>query len=259
MNLYERFEALQFGWRDGIDILIVAFLIYNILMLIRGTRAMQMAIGLTVIASTYFFAQAFDLLALEALSKQILFYLPFAIIILFQHEIRRGLASFGKNPLIALLAPPSADSHVDEITEAAVTLARRRVGALIAIERTQSLRAFAETGKTIDAVVSTDLLMNIFTPNAPLHDGAVIIQGDRIFAASAFLPLTSTSELPVVYGTRHRAALGLSEESDALVLVVSEENGSISAALEGVLHENLDERALRSFIADNVVPNGKKG
>ena len=257
MNLYERFEALQFGWRDAIDILIVAFLIYNILMLIRGTRAMQMAIGLTFIASTYFLAQAFDLLALEALSQQILFYLPFAIIILFQHEIRRGLASFGKNPLIALLAPPSADSHVDEITEAAVNLARRRVGALIAIERTQSLRAFAETGKTIDAMVSSDLLMNIFTPNAPLHDGAVIIQGDRILAASAFLPLSS-NDLPVDYGTRHRAALGLSEESDALVLVISEENGSIGAALEGVLHEHLSERALRSFIADNVAPNGKK-
>jgi diadenylate cyclase len=258
MTLYERLAALQFGWRDALDILIVAFLIYNILMLIRGTRAMQMAIGLSVIASAYFIARAFDLLALEALSQQILFYLPFAIIVLFQHEIRRALASFGKNPLIALFAPRTEDSHIDEIAEAAVNLAKHRVGALIAIERTQSLRAFAETGKKLDAMVSADLLVNIFTPNAPLHDGAAIIQGDRIFAAGVFLPLSSSAEIPALYGTRHRAALGLSEETDAMVLVISEENGSIGAALEGVLHENLSEQAVRIFLTDHVVPNGKE-
>jgi diadenylate cyclase len=257
MNLFERWEALQFGWRDAIDILIVAFIIYNILMLIRGTRAMQMAIGLSLIGGAYFFARAFELLALESISQQILFYLPFAIIVLFQHEIRRGLASFGKNPLIAFLAPRGVDNHLDEVVEAAVTLSRKRTGALLALERTQSLRAFAESGRKLDALVSSELLVNIFTPNAPLHDGAVILQGDRVLAAGAFLPLSATSDIPAIYGTRHRAALGLTEETDALVVVISEENGSISAALEGVLHEYLTEETLRSFLTDHLAPNGR--
>ena len=257
MTFYERLQALQFGWRDAFDIVIVAFLIYNILMLIRGTRAMQMAIGLSMIASAYFVARAFDLLALEALSRQILFYLPFAIIVLFQHEIRRGLASFGKNPLIAFFTPRMEDTHLDEIVRAATELAKRKVGALIAIERMQSLRAYTEGAKPLDAVVSADLLQNVFAPNTPLHDGAAIIQGDRIGFAGAFLPLSSTSDIPPEYGTRHRAALGLSEETDAMVVVISEENGAIAVALDGTLHENLDTRRLESLIRENVVPNGK--
>jgi diadenylate cyclase len=254
MTLLERFEALQFGWRDAVDIIVVAFIIYNILMLIRGTRAMQMAIGLGIIAATWFVARGLNLLALQSLTQQILFYLPFAIIVLFQHEIRRGLASFGKNPLIAFLAPRAEETQLDEITRAATELAKSRIGALIAIERTQSLRGFAETGKRLDAVVSAELLLNIFTPNTPLHDGAAIVQGDRIFVAGAFLPLSSSSDIAPEYGTRHRAALGLSEETDALVVVISEENGAIAAALDGVLHENLTPAALQLFLNRNVAP-----
>lgn len=248
MTAFERFQALQFGWRDAIDILLVAFVLYNILVLIRGTRAMQMAIGLLLIASTYFIASAFDLLALQSLSQQILFYLPFAIIVLFQHEIRRALASFGKNPLISFISPPARGSHLDEIVEASVQLARRKIGALIVLERTQNLRAFAETGKSLDALVSSELLQNIFLPNTPLHDGAVIVQGDRMAAAGAFLPLSSNADLSTRYGTRHRAAVGMSEETDALVIVVSEENGSVAVALEGILHENMDAPALERFL-----------
>jgi len=252
MNLYERFEALQFGWRDTIDILIVAFILYNMLLLIRGTRARQMALGLVLIASAWFVARAFDLLALQALSQQILFYLPFAIIILFQHEIRRALASFGRNPLISFFARPASESYLDQILLAAGDLARRKIGALIAIERTQSLRAYTEGGKTIDAIVSTDLLLNIFIPNTPLHDGAVVVQGDRIVAAGCFLPLSSNSEISKEYGTRHRAAVGLSEETDAFVIVISEENGSVAVAMEGTLHESLSQEQLSALISDRV-------
>lgn len=248
MTVFERFQALQFGWRDGVDILLVAFILYNILTLIRGTRAMQMAIGLLFIASTYFIASAFDLLALQSLSQQILFYLPFAIIVLFQHEIRRALASFGQNPLISFISPQPRSSHLTEIVEAAVQMARRKIGALIVLERTQSLRAFVETGKTLDAIVSSELLQNIFLPNTPLHDGAVIIQGDRLAAAGTFLPLSSNANLSNDFGTRHRAAVGMSEETDACVIVISEENGSIAVALEGVLHVNMDAASLERFL-----------
>ena len=256
MNTFERLAALQLGWRDAVDILVVSFVLYNILVLIRGTRAMQMAIGLLFIASTYFIASAFDLLALQALSQQILFYLPFAIIVLFQHEIRRALASFGKNPLISFLSPPARSSHLSEIAEASVQLARKKIGALIVLERTQSLRAFAETGKALDAIVSSELLQNIFLPNTPLHDGAVIIQGDRVAAAGTFLPLSANADISAEYGTRHRAAVGMSEETDAVIIVISEENGSIAVAHEGVLYENMDGDALERFIGSQTLQRG---
>ena len=253
MSVLERLQALQLGWRDAVDILLVSFVLYNILVLIRGTRAMQMAIGLLLIASTYFVASALDLLALQALSQQILFYLPFAIIVLFQHEIRRALASFGKNPLISFISPPARSSHLSEIVEASVQLAKRRIGALIVLERTQNLRAFVETGRSLDAIVSSELLQNIFLPNTPLHDGAVIVQGDRIAAAGTFLPLSSNADIAAGYGTRHRAAVGMTEETDALVIVISEENGSIALAIEGVLHENLDAAAIERLLESQAV------
>ena len=252
MSFYERLEGLHFGWRDTIDILIVAFVLYNMLLLIRGTRARQMAVGLVLIASAYFVARAFDLLALEALSQQILFYLPFAIVVLFQHEIRRALASFGRNPLISFLARPVKENQLDHIVMAAAELARRKIGALMAIERTQSLRAYTEGGKLVDALVSSDLLLNIFIPNTPLHDGAVIVQRDRIAAAGCFLPLSSNSDISKDFGTRHRAAVGLSEETDAFVIVISEENGSMAVAMEGALHENLSAEQLSELMNTHV-------
>lgn len=239
MNWWDRLISLQFTWRDGLDVLIVAIVIYNILALIRGTRAMQISIGLVLLGSTFFVARAFNLPALEAISREILFYLPFAVIVLFQHEIRRALARMGTNPLLAFFRRGAAPLAVQAIAGAVEVLAEHRFGALIAVERTQSLRMYAETAKPVDALVTRDLLISIFTPGGPLHDGAVIIRGDRIVAAGAFLPLTALDDAKLAHGTRHRAALGLSEESDALVVVVSEENGSVAAASEGVLQENL--------------------
>src|SRR6202140_861843 len=162
MNWYERIISLQITWRHVIDIVVVAVVIYNGLALIRGTRAMQVSIGLFVLVSSFFVARAFDLPALEAISRQMFFYLPFAIIVLFQHEIRRALARMGGNPLLALFRPSSAIVTLGAIVQAADVLAAKKIGALIAIERTQSLRSYAEGAKQLDAVLTSDLLVTIF-------------------------------------------------------------------------------------------------
>ena len=251
MNVYDRVASLQFTWRDALDILIVAIVIYYILTLIRGTRAMQISVGLILLASTFFVARELDLPAVEAISREILFYLPFAVIVLFQHEIRRALARMGSNPLFAVFARRAA-VEFEPIARAAEILAAKRIGALIAIERTHSLRMLTENARLIDAAVSAELLASIFTPGGPLHDGAVVIHGDRIVAAGAVLPLTTSADATLGHGTRHRAALGLSEDSDALVIVISEENGSIAVASEGTLHENLDRASLLGLMHDRL-------
>jgi len=252
----DRIRLLEFGWLDAVDIVIVAFVLYNILVLIKGTRAMQMSIGLLALIAANFVARALNLLALEALSREILFYLPFAIIVLFQHEIRRALASFGRNPLVAFLSARAESLDCDAIVRAAERLANARIGALIAIERTQQLRMYTDSGRKLDALVSTDLLLTIFRHETPLHDGAVVIEGSRIVAAGVFLPLSANSDVARDHGTRHRAALGLSEETDAFVVVVSEEHGSIGVALDGVLYENLQPNTLNEMLRIHVVPRG---
>jgi diadenylate cyclase len=248
MNYWDRLVSLQFTWRDLFDVVIVAVIIYNILALIRGTRAMQISIGLLLLGSTFFVARAFDLPALEAISREILFYLPFAVIVLFQHEIRRALARVGTNPLLSLFRRDRVPVALEAIAGATTALSANRFGALIAIERTQSLRMYAETAKAVDAVVSRELLVSIFNPGSPLHDGAVIVRGNRIVAAGALLPLAASPDPKLAHGTRHRAAIGLSEESDAAIVVVSEENGEVAVATEGVLHEHLDRDALVALI-----------
>jgi diadenylate cyclase len=252
VNWYDRLLQLQFTWRDAIDVAIVAFIIYSILALIRGTRAMQVSIGLLFLASSFFVARAFDLPALEAISREILFYLPFAVIVLFQTEIRRALARMASNPFVAFFSPAATNVPADALVHACGILAANRIGALIAIERTQSLRMYAEAARPVDAVVSSELLVSIFTPGGPLHDGAVIVRGNRIVAAGAFLPLTTTPPPKLEHGTRHRAALGLSEDSDALIIVISEENGSIAVATEGALKENLDVDALSAVVKERL-------
>jgi diadenylate cyclase len=244
MRFFDRLFSLQFTWRDAVDILIVALIIYWILSLMRGTRAMQMSIGLMLLGSTFFIARAFDLPALEAISRQILFYLPFAVIILFQAEIRRALARMGINPLAHLFGRHRSTIPYDAVLNAVDILASRRIGALIVLEGSQTLRAFEDESKPLDALLTTELLVSIFTPGGPLHDGAAIVRGDRIAVAGAFLPLTTSPDPKLAHGTRHRAAIGLTEDSDSLVVVVSEENGSVAVASDGVLRESLDRPAL---------------
>jgi len=242
--------APAFTWRDAVDILIVAFIIYYILALIRGTRAMQISIGLMLLGSTTFVARAFDLPALEAISRQILFYLPFAIIVLFQQEIRRALARMVGDPLSMFFRPRNVQLPHGVILDTCDVLSSKRLGALIAIEGRQTLRMYEDGAKPVDAVLTSELMVAIFTPDGPLHDGAVIVRGNRIAAANAFLPLTSTPDPTLAHGTRHRAAIGLSEESDAFVIVISEENGSTSVATEGTLHEHVDRETLARMLAE---------
>jgi diadenylate cyclase len=244
MNVFDNLLSLNFTWRDAVDILIVAFIIYTILVLIRGTRAMQITIGLMIVGSTVFISRALDLPALEAISARLLFYLPFAVIVLFQQEIRRALARMAANPLAVLFRPRAGQIPYDAILDACDVLAANRLGALIAIEGGQTLRVYEEGAKPVDALITTELLVSIFTPGGPLHDGAVLVRGNRIVAANAFLPLTTTPDPKLAHGTRHRAAIGLSEETDAFVIVISEENGSMAVASEGALREHLDRPAL---------------
>ncbi|MEE9563277.1 MAG: diadenylate cyclase CdaA [Thermoanaerobaculia bacterium] len=242
-------EWIQFiSWRDVLDVALVAVVIYNLLLLIRGTRAVQMLLGLLFIGAAYYLAGAANLLTLQQLLGSFLFVLPFAIIVLFQQEIRRALASFGRNPLWGLGTHQKIEATIHETVLAAAAMAERRTGALIVIQRLEGLRNFIENGIIIDALVSYDLLINIFNPETPLHDGAVIIQEDRIAAAACFLPLTLKPELSKEFGTRHRAALGISEEVDALAVVVSEETGTISLAIDGRMIRDLDGKSLRNTL-----------
>lgn len=240
---------LHFTWRDAVEILVVALIIYNLLLLIRGTRAVQMILGLLAILAVYWFAVLLKLPTLRGVLKEVLFYLPFAVIVLFAAEIRRALQQFGRNPLISLFASTHTDDLVTDVVLAATSLAAKRVGALIVIERRDGLKTYIENGVRLDAIVSYEILVNLFVPGTPLHDGAVIISHDRLASASSFLPLTQRTGLPKEYGTRHRAAIGISEETDALTIVVSEERGTIGLARDGQLTDGLDGKALREILS----------
>jgi diadenylate cyclase len=240
-------------WRDAVDIFAVALIIYNLLLLIRGTRAVQMLLGLVFLGLVYYGAILAELPTLQKILENLLIVLPFAVIVLFQQEIRRALVSFGRNPLWGLAKQQKVVASFSEIVLAATTLSARRTGALIVIERLHGLRNYIENGISLDAVVSYDLLINIFQPDTPLHDGAVIIQDDRIAAASCFLPLTPNPELSKEFGTRHRAALGLTEETDAVAVVVSEETGIISVAFDGAMIRDLDSHSLRNALYEHLL------
>lgn len=250
-------------WRDVVDILAVAVVMYYLLRLIRGTRAVQMLLGLAFLGAVYYVARLIELPTLERLLESLLILLPIAAIVLFQQEIRRALANFGRNPLWGFAKQQKVEGTFNEIVLAATSLAGRRVGALIVVERLEGLRNYIENGIVLDAVVSYDLLINLFTPDTPLHDGAVIIQEDRVAAAACFLPLTFNPELSTELGTRHRAALGISEETDALAVVVSEETGMISVARDGRLARDLDGKDLRNTLYDYLItdlyPRGPHG
>lgn len=258
MTIARFFEILT--WRDAVDVLAVALIIYNLLLLIRGTRAVQMLLGLVFLGLVYYAAVLAELPTLQQILESLLILLPFAIIVLFQQEIRRALANFGRNPLWGLAKQQKVVSSFSDIVLAATTLSTRHVGALIVIERLQGLRNYIENGIQLDAVVSYDLLINIFTPETPLHDGAVIVQDDRIAAAACFLPLTPNPELSKEYGTRHRAALGITEETDAVAVVVSEETGTISLCFDGEMIRDLDGKsllnALYKYLLTDLYPQG---
>jgi diadenylate cyclase len=250
-SLASRFGALahlNFGWRDALDILIVAVITYALLRLIRGTRAVQMVLGLFAIFFVYVLASLLKLVALTTVLKALIFYVPFAIIVLFSHDLRRALAAFGRTPFFALFSGYHAEETVSEIVLAVTSLSARRVGALIVLERREGLKNYIENGSRIDSIVSYELLVTLFAPGTPMHDGAVIVSGDRVAAAASFLPLSLKEGLPKRFGTRHRAAIGITEETDAIAILVSEERGTISLARGGELQEDLDAKSLRDLL-----------
>lgn len=247
----ERLSALLnrpgLTWWDVVDILLVSVLIYEALKLIRGTRAMQMATGSLVVLALFYISQLFPLQTVAWLIRNVLVYVVFAIIVLFQSDIRRALSHLGSAPFFRYFARAErAAETIEEVVAAAGMLSKGKVGAIIVIEREIGLRNYVESGIPLDAEVSYDLLTTIFQPAAALHDGAVIIQEDRVAAAACFLPLTVKPGLDRDLGTRHRAAIGLTEECDALALVVSEERGEVSLALRGRLHRHLSVEELRT-------------
>ena len=233
-----------------IDIFILAVLIYQLLLMIRGTRAVNILLALTAVALLYVMTGPglIELHALHSILGNLLFYLPLIVIVLFQNQIRQALAQLGKNPLSSLIPKRTDENLIEEVTLAAASLASKRIGALIVVEREMGLRTFSETGIALDSLISYDLLMNIFTRRSPLHDGAVIIAEGRIKAASCYLPLTTNPSLSRSYGTRHRAAVGITEESDAVAIVVSEERGVVSLAENGKISAALDAQGLETLL-----------
>jgi len=248
-------DGWPLGIRDVIDIALVAVVVYYILRLIRGTRAEQMLIGVAVVLVLYELARRFDLLTVEWFFSQFFSVFIVIMVVLFQHEIRRGLMRVAVNPLSSGVSPQEV--VVDLLLESAMALVHRGWGGLIVIERETGLRHLYESGVEMDVALRPDMVQAIFCPEAPMHDGAIIVlmdeRGGRIVAARALLPLAQANALAGGFGTRHRAAVGLSEESDALVLVVSEERGDIHLAEEGKLSEPLSSSELRHELEQRLV------
>jgi diadenylate cyclase len=245
-DLLAPFRRVSFGWWDVVDIAIVAFVIYEFLKLIRGTRAVQMVVGSGLIVALFYVSRWAPLQTVNWLIRNMVAFVVFAIIVLFQADIRRALAHAGRARFFRLFVrSETADETVEEIAVAAAMLSSHRTGAIIAIGREIGLRNYVESGIPLDATITHDLLLSIFEPGSPLHDGAVIVQEDRIAAAACFLPLTVNPRLSREMGTRHRAAIGLTEENDSVAVIVSEETGKISIALDGLIERDLTPDALR--------------
>ena len=233
-------------WWDVLDVAIVAVFCYQLLLLIRGTRAVQMAVGAGFVTALFFLSRYLELEAVNWLIRNAAGYVVFAVIVLFQADIRRALAHFGRAPFLRWFSRQTgAEDAIEELVVAVTNLSSHRIGALIVIERQIGLRNYIEGGIPLDALITYDLLASIFQTTSPLHDGAVIVQGERIAAAACFLPLSVDQKVSRQLGTRHRAALGLTEENDAVAVVVSEETGIVSLAINGRLERELTPDTLR--------------
>jgi diadenylate cyclase len=252
-------ESLFFNlrWQDALDIVLVAIIIYQIFLILRGTQAIWVLAGLFFLFLSYIGARYLELFTIEWLIDSVMKSFFLIIIILFQADIRRVLSRIGRRAL----APHGASEPqtMEEICEAAETLSNYRIGGLIILERQVGLSEYLEGSVRLDSLVTWELLVSIFWPHNPTHDGAVIIQGDRIVASGCLLPLTRSTSLDPTLGTRHRAAVGLTENTDALALVVSETNGQISLAQGGKIRQNLSRLQLRQELRSLIEETEKKG
>jgi diadenylate cyclase len=245
LDLLYRYSGV-FRWQDALDIMVVSFLIYKITMLVKGTRAVQMVMGLGVIIVIYFVARTLQLYALNLLIVTILSSVFILVVILFQEDIRRVLIQVGQNPFITERKKTHHD--IEEILKSFTFLSKEKIGAIVVLEREVGLGNYLESGTNIDAQISKELLSTIFYKGAPLHDGAVVIQKGKISFAGCLLPLSLNTELSKRLGTRHRAAIGITEETDAVAMVVSEETGSISMSIGGKITRNLEISVLRNML-----------
>jgi len=246
-------------WQDLVDILLVTAIIYRLLLIIKGTRAARMLMGLGVLFLALLFSKYLGLFTINWIIQSLWAQIVLALIILFQPEIRKTLAQMGEARFLPSFASAEEVRSIEEIVKAAISLSTRKIGALIVVEKETNLKDFTEMGSPLDAKVSRELLLSIFHPTSPIHDGAVIIRGNRIIAAGCFLPLTLSPDISKTLGTRHRAGIGLTEETDAVVLIVSEETGSITTSVGSTIEMNVDMGSLRDFLASHfIVPEKKK-
>lgn len=246
-------------WQDVIDILIVSAIIYKGILIIKGTKAAHMLSGIGVLFLTLVFSKYLGFYTIDWIIQSLWAQIVLALIILFQPEIRKTLAQMGKARFLPSFASAEELRSLEEIVKGAIALSNRKIGALIVIEKETSLKDFIEMGIQLDARVTKELLLSIFHPTSPIHDGAIIIRGNRVIAAGCFLPLTLSSDISKTFGTRHRAGIGLTEETDAVVIVVSEETGSITTAVGNKIDKNVDMGSLRDFLTENFfTPKEKK-
>lgn len=238
----------QIRWQDILDIVFVAIIFYRLLLIVKGTKAAQMLIGLGLLLLASLISGYLELYTVNWIIQSLWAQIVIVLIVLFQPEIRRTLAHIGEARFFFTSAEEL--KSLDEIVKAAVALANRKMGALMVIERDTSLKDFVEMGTLLDAKVSKDLLLSIFHPTSPIHDGAVVIRGNRVVAAGCFLPIALSPEVSKALGTRHRAGIGLTEETDAIAVIVSEETGTISMATAGKLETAIDMESLRNRLTD---------
>lgn len=250
----ERFGFLVPDWKDLFEILIVAVVVYRVLLVLAGTRAIQMLLGLVVVMGIYAAARVLDLSLVEYLLQTVFQFGVIAALVVFQPELRSALAQLGQNRLLRFFSRLEQTAVAEEVVQAVEEMSRGKVGAIIAIEREVGLGEYVESGTPLQARVSDALLLNIFTPYSLLHDGAAVIRGDDIVAAGVILPLTQQPVTDRSLGTRHRAALGLSEETDALIVVVSEETGAITLAHGGRLFRNISPDELKKMLIEGPPP-----
>lgn len=243
---------------DILDICIVAFIIYRIILLIKGTRAVQMLLGLAVVLIVYMGSRVGELHTLNWFLSNFLSSIILVIVVIFQNDIRRALMHVGRNPFLGGATYHEESHLIEELVKACVALANRKIGALIVVERETGIKDILEAGTILDAKISSDLIRAIFMPTSPIHDGALVVQQGRVSMAGCFLPLTQGSNLSTELGTRHRAAIGLTELADAIAIVVSEETGKISVAVNGGMTRNLDATSLKKVLGRLLEPRKSK-
>jgi diadenylate cyclase len=254
-----RVALAHYRWfQDTADIALVYYLFYRLLLIIKGTRAFQMLLGIGLIVIALVASQALGFYTLDWVIYSFWSQIVIAMVILFQPEIRRALAQMGERRFFKSLSPIESSKFIEEIVKASVSMANKRIGALIVLERETDLSTIVEMGTNLDSRVSKELLTSIFLPYSPIHDGATIIRNGRITSAGCFLPLTLSTNISKTLGTRHRAAVGLTEETDAVVVVVSEETGEISLVKDGAIEPALDAPKLRRVISDLFVRQNRQ-